>query len=258
MSIWIVLLALVCGIFIWITLRKDKARRFFAIPFTGFLLGSFVLLRRLFFVYEPTEKLAAIWFAIIIYGISIIALLLFYGIYRINKPSSSKYIEISKPKLYNRIICLAVAFICSIAIVFSFIPTFNMKIEDVWKRNDDAFHSIAADLFAKHDEGKIKLNEMITYDNQQNQIYYEKKRLSKDTFGSDFVALCKKNQIQNVKMIDKNIILFNGNMLYQAGSGIAVVRNEAQPNNFLPQMDSSLKISYEKIGENVYLFHSNK
>lgn len=258
MSIWIVLFALVCGIFIWLTLQKDKLRRLFAIPFTGFLLGSFVLLRRLFWVYEPTEKLAAVWFAIIILGISIVVFLFFYGINRISKPSSEKVIEINPQKNLSKIIGIFVSLITVASIVFSFIPSFNKTIEDVWKRNASQFQTVATTLFAKYDDGATKLDEMITYDEQQNQIYYAKQRLSKDTFGSDFVSLCKKNQIRNVRMIDKNVILFNGNLLYQNSSGITVTRNNAQPKETIEQLDSTMKVSYQEIGEDVYLFVSEK
>jgi amino acid transporter len=258
MSITVVLLALVCGFLIWLALRKDKLRRLFAIPFTGFLLGSFVLLRRLFFIYEPTEKLAAVWFAIIFYLVSLVVFFALSGVFRLKKPTSEKVIEISPQKGRSRFIQILVSLICICSIVFSFIPTFNREVEDVWKKNDEAFHNVATSLFIQYDEGYLKLNEMITYDNQQKQIYYDRKRLQKDAFGDDFESLCKKNQISNVKIIDKNIILFNGNMLYQAGSGVAVVRNTALLENYYDQIDSTMKVSVEEIGQDVYLFHSGK
>jgi hypothetical protein len=258
MSLWIVLYALLCGALIWFLLRKDKRRRLYAIPLAGFLLGSFVLLRRLFFVYHPAEKTAPVLFALIIFGISGVVLVIFIGLNRAIRPISDKLLEIRPQANRLKIIKIAVIVVVTASIVLNCIPIFNITTEDVWKRNADAFDKTATTLFSFYDDGKLKPHEMITFDEQQNQIYYAKQRLPKDTFGKELVSLCKKNDIQYIVLLDENHIAFSGNQVYQIQSGILVCRNHAHPLNPLTLSNVTYQATYHTITESVYLFETKQ
>ena len=57
-----------------------------------------------------------------------------------------------------------------------------------------------------------------------------------------------------ITIVDRNVILFNTDSIYQSAYGIAITRNNAEPKFSYEHSGYDEGISYEKQGDNIYTF----